>query len=76
MKSMVDELALLIKETAAEIQKRALDASLTDLKSFLTAEINKHKEHLKAIRSDLDSVLNKPVEVLDISEDKSPQIQV
>ena len=58
IKSTADESALLIKETAAEIQKRALDSSLTDLKSFLTAEINRHEEHLKAIRSDLDSVLN------------------
>ena len=73
IKSTVDESALLIKETAAEIQKRALDASLTDLKSFLTAEINRH---VKAICSDLDSVLNKPVEALDISKDKSPQVQV
>ena len=56
IKSTIDESALLIKESAAEIQKNALDASLTDLKSFLTAEINRHKEHLQAIRSDLDSV--------------------
>ena len=76
IKSTVDESALLIKESAAEIQKKALDASLMDLKSFLTAEINRHEEHLKAIRSDLDSVLNKPAEALDISKDKSPQVQV
>ena len=42
IKSTVDESALLIKESAAEIQKKAFDASLTDLKSFLTAEINGH----------------------------------
>ena len=73
---MVYELVLLIKETAAEIQKRALDASITDLKSFLTAEINRHEEHLKVIHSDLDSVLNKPVEALDISKNKYSQVQV
>ena len=76
IKSTVDESVLLIKETAAEIQKRAFNASLKDLKSFLTAEINRHEEHLKVIHSDLDSVLNKPVEALDISKNKSPQVQV
>ena len=47
-----------------------------DIKSFLTAEINRHEEHLKSIHSDLDSVLNKPAEALDISKDKFPQVQV
>ena len=76
IKFTVDESVLLIKETAAEIQKRALDASLMDLKSFLTVEINRHEEHLKVTHSDLDSVLNKPVEALDVSKNKSPQIHV